>query len=399
MYMKYFLLFCASVMTVDAEKRFHMKQVIILSRHNVRTPLSKFLNIMTPKSWPVWKEKSGHLTAKGALLEGYMGEFFSEWLKKEDLLKNGCPTEDVFYAYANLKQRTKASAKAFVNQAFPNCNIAVHHSNTTDPVFDPIIHNKTASFKNYVVKEMKAHLKTLKLNNSYDFLENILDYKHSKLCEKSHQCNLKTDKNNIIVEPGTKPNLWGPIKIGNSVADAFVMQYYEGFPMNNIAWGYLDNQEQWIQMMQLSSGYHDVIFNNSVVAMDIAKPLIKYIADLCLGQGEVPKVTLLMGHDANMFTLLKGMGFKRYSLIDQHEHIPVGSKIVFQKWYDVVTRRNLLKINFIYQSKSQLRDGTPLSLNNPPQFELLELANCEIDTNGFCLWSNFEYFLRTLISK
>ncbi|XP_026756732.2 glucose-1-phosphatase-like [Galleria mellonella] len=394
---KYFLFFCASITIVNTEKRFYMKQVIILSRHNLRTPLSKYLEIMTPKTWPAWKEKSGYLTAKGALLEGYMGGFFSDWLKEESVLSSGCPAEDVFYAYANIKQRTIASAEAFVNRAFPNCNITIHYSSTVDPIFNPVIHNKTAAFKDYVIKEMKAHLKSLKLNDSYDLLGNILDYNHSKLCETNHQCNLKTDKNNIIVVPDEKPNLWGPIKIGNSVVDAFVMQYYEGFPINIVAWGYLYDQEQWGKIMPLSRGFHNVIFNTSLVAKDIAKPLIKYIADLCLGHNVAPKVTLLMGHDANMYTLLEGMGFKPYSLINQHELVPVGGKIVFQKWYDAVSRQNFLKINFIYQSMKQLRDSVPLSLSNPPQFELLELENCKVDSNGFCLWNVFEDFLKTLI--
>ncbi|KAM3955665.1 glucose-1-phosphatase-like [Aphomia sociella] len=394
---KYFLiLYCASIMVVNTEKRFYMKQVIILSRHSVRTPLSKFLDIMTPNTWPTWKEKSGHLTAKGAILEGYMGEFFSEWFKEEGVLSSKCPTKEEFYAYANYKQRTIASAQAFVNKAFPNCNISIHHSETNDPLFDPVIHNKTNTFKELVINEMKLRLNSLNLNKSYDFLESILDYKHSPLCKRNKQCNMKSDKNTIVVVPDEKPNLWGPLKIGNSVIDAFVMQYYEGFPMTNVAWGHLLNHEEWDAITPTSKGYHNVIFNTSLVARDIAKPLIEYISDLCF-DNNVTKVTLLMGHDANMYTLFKSLKIKPYSLLDQHELIPVGSKIVFQRWYDDLTKQNLLRVNFIYQSIRQLRNGIPLSLKNPPQFKLFELEDCKIDDNGFCLWSEFEKFLKSLI--
>ena len=28
----------------------------------------------------------------------------------------------------------------------------------------------------------------------------------------------------------------GPLKVGNSLVDAFTLQYYEGFPMDQVAW-------------------------------------------------------------------------------------------------------------------------------------------------------------------
>ncbi|KOB65446.1 Glucose-1-phosphatase [Operophtera brumata] len=89
-----------SALILNSEQ-LYLKQVVILSRHNVRTPLSKTLSQSSPKPWPTWNEKPGYLTPKGTLLEGFMGDYFYTWLYQENLLPQGCPSENEFYVYAN----------------------------------------------------------------------------------------------------------------------------------------------------------------------------------------------------------------------------------------------------------------------------------------------------------
>ncbi|KPJ19651.1 Glucose-1-phosphatase [Papilio machaon] len=396
MFTKLLLLVCALSLK-PVESAYSLRQVVILSRHNVRTPLSKNLNELSPKPWPRWNVKSGYLTAKGAYLEGRMGQYFSAWLHKEGLLDGTCPTEELFYAYANAKQRTKASAKSFVEKAFPNCGIKVHFKGESDPVFNPVIHNTTAHFRNIALKDMEARLKHLTLNNSLIFIENILDYRDSEQCKLRKVCDLCADDNSIALNVGYKPNILGPLKVAKSAIDSFVMSYYEGFPMKDVAWDLISDNTQWQLIMAISKGYHDVIFNTTLVANDIASPLIKYMSDVFMNKKENPKVTLVMGHDANILTVLNSMNFKAFTLHKQFEKSPVGGKIVFQKWYDSDSKRNFLKVNYVYQSTQQLREGLDLTLESPPQFVQLELKSCKVDESGFCPWEDFIMFLKTLL--
>lgn len=389
------LLLLAILDLSSSEQIYSLKQVLILSRHNVRTPLSETLAQMTPKSWPNWKEKSGFLTQKGALLEGFMGSFFAAWLNKKGLLPSRCPGENDIYVYANVKQRTKASAKAFINKAFPGCNVTIHHSDSyeIDPIFNPVIHNSSEIFKQIALEQMHTRLKSLQLNNSYEDITDILDYEDSELCRKDKKCDLLTDANKIInVKFGFKPNLLGPLKIGKSVIDSFIMENYEGF---NVAWGQLSDANKWDTLIQLSRGYHDVIFNTTLIARDISKPLLKYMSDIFLNE-TTQRITLLMGHDANIYTILKGMNFKPYTLRKQYEKAPIGGKVVFQRWFDKQNGRDLLKIQYVYQSTKQMRDGMPMTLENPPEFVVLELEECAIDEEGFCLWEDFTKLLNNL---
>ncbi len=42
-----------------------------------------------------------------------------------------------------------------------------------------------------------------------------------------------------------------------------------------------------------------------------------------------PKITVLVGHDSNIASLLTALDFKPYQLHDQNERTPIGGKIVF----------------------------------------------------------------------
>ncbi|XP_052738804.1 uncharacterized protein LOC112047601 [Bicyclus anynana] len=370
------------IVYTSAKPSLKLEQVVILSRHNVRTPLSKNLARMTQQRWPHWNEKPGFLTEKGFLLESYMGKFFAAWLKEEGLLPKQCPSEEDFYVYSNGMERTLQSTHAFLKGSFPNCNITVHHAdiNKPDPIFTPMIHNSTEVFKKIALKEMENILNDQNFNKSYRAMEDILNYNESDCCLIDNDCYLEADKMNIDLVVGMKPKVTGPMKICNEAIDAFLMAYYNGFPLNEVAWGKL-NDKKWSTILEITAGYHNLTFCAKHIARDIAQPLIKYLTNIFLNKNT--KVTLLMGHDANINVLLTEMLFKPYVLDYNFISTPVGGKIVFQKWLDEKLNEYVLKIEYVYQSNDQLRDGTTLSIDCPPQFKILELQHCRTDYRGF----------------
>lgn len=99
-----------------------LEQVLVMSRHNLRTPIvnTGILTEITDKTWPAWDAQSGYLTTKGGALEVYMGHYFREWLDENKLLPDTlCPTgEKELNVYANSLQRTIATAQFFTAGAF-----------------------------------------------------------------------------------------------------------------------------------------------------------------------------------------------------------------------------------------------------------------------------------------
>lgn len=382
----------SGVQAQTAPEGYQLQQVLIMSRHNLRAPLANNGSVLeqsTPGKWPEWDVPGGQLTTKGGVLEVYMGHYMREWLAEQGMVTSGeCPPPDAVYTYANSLQRTVATAQFFITGAFPGCDVPVHHQEkmgTMDPTFNPVITDNSPEFREKAVKAMQTERQGMKLDESYKLLEQITKYTDSPSCKEKKVCSLTEAKDTFTADYEKEPSVSGPLKVGNSLVDAFTLQYYEGFPLDQVAWGEIKTDQQWRVLSQLKNGYQDSLFTSTEVARNVAKPLVKYIDNaLVTDQAKAPKITVLVGHDSNIASLLTALDFKPYQLHDQHERTPIGGKIVFQRWHDKNANRDLMKIEYIYQSSEQLRNADVLSLKSPAQRVTLELKGCPVDTNGFC---------------
>ncbi len=117
---------------------------------------------------------------------------------------------------------------------------------------------------------------------------------------------------------------------------------------------------------------------------------MKYIDNALVTEAaKTPKITVLVGHDSNIASLLTALDFNAYTLPGQYERTPIGGKIVFQRWHDTPANRDLMKIEYVYQSAEQLRNADALTLKTPPQRVTLSLKGCPVDANGFCPMDTF----------
>ncbi|AQS41273.1 MAG: Glucose-1-phosphatase [Candidatus Tokpelaia hoelldobleri] len=380
-----------------APQDYQLQQVLIMSRHNLRAPLASRGSVAeqsTPKNWPHWDTPSGHLTTKGGILEVYMGHYMREWLVQQALIKaNECPAPDSVYVYANSLQRTVATAQFFTTGAFPECSVPVHHQQkmgTMDPVFNPVITDDSTQFSQQAIAAMIAKRDMLQLDDSYRLLEQITDYRASPVCKEKQPCSLAETKDSFSAAYQHEPGVSGPLKTGNTLVDTFTLQYYEGFPLEQVAWNRIQGDEQWQALSKLKNGYQDSLFTSPQVARNVAAPLMKYIENaLVTEQKNAPKITVLVGHDSNIASLLAALDFRPYQLPGQFEHTPIGGKIVFQRWHDSKTNHDLMKIEYIYQSSEQIRNAEPLTPATPAQRVTLELNDCPVDANGFCPMDKF----------
>ena len=382
----------SGVQAQTAPDGYQLQQVLIMSRHNLRAPLANNGSVLeqsTPNAWPEWDVPGGQLTTKGGVLEVYMGHYMREWLAQQEMVKTGeCPAPDTVYTYANSLQRTVATAQFFITGAFPGCDVPVHHQEkmgTMDPTFNPVITDNSPEFREKALKAMETERQGMKLDESYKLLEQMTNYADSPSCKEKKVCSLTDAKDTFSADYEKEPGVSGPLKVGNSLVDAFTLQYYEGFPADQVAWGEIKTDKQWQILSKLKNGYQDSLFTSTEVARNVAKPLVKYIDNaLVTDQAKAPKITVLVGHDSNIASLLTALDFKPYQLHDQNERTPIGGKIVFQRWHNTHDNRDMMKIEYVYQSSKQLRNAEVLSLKDPAQRVTLELKGCPIDANGFC---------------
>ncbi|CQI87923.1 glucose-1-phosphatase/inositol phosphatase [Yersinia rohdei] len=420
------ILMSASTTTFSQDKmvaqnknnNYNLEQVLIMSRHGIRAPLMNYgemLSSATPDKWPEWNTPGGYLTPKGREIEAMMGGYFREWLAENKLLKStGCPTPTSVFTYANSLPRTIGTAQYFLFGAFPGCNVPVTHQKnigSRDPVFNPIITlDITPEFKEQALASINQHVgpggldgMNKRLQPNYDLLSNVLDYKNSPACLVDKKCDLSAQPTQILLVQNKQPGITGPLKLGTGASDAFMLQYYEGFPAKDVAWGRVQTAEEWRKLIEIKNIYHETLFGSPAIAGNAAEKLVGFISSALSPTGDKTpnelaaqkaKLAVLVGHDSNIASLLAAIKTKEYQLPGQYEKTPISGKIVFERWKDIKQNKDLMKIEYVYLSTEQIRNKTPLSLQAPPKRVTLEIEGCPIDTNGFCSMDDFRKALK-----
>ncbi|WP_392563801.1 bifunctional glucose-1-phosphatase/inositol phosphatase [Orbus wheelerorum] len=389
------------------ETQYELKQVVIVSRHGLRAPLTEGADLLinaTPYKWPKWDTTGGFLTAKGGALETYMGHYFNDWFAQHNLVqKNTCPTNEQYYIYTNIVPRTIATGQFFTVGAFPGCDkIKYHHLADLagqDPIFFQKINDNSKEYVTKAVAEIESFINDQNLASSYAKLEEVIDYKNSHDCKVDKQCSLAKLPNKVNLIYGEESSIDGPIHTAFWMVDAFMLQDYEGFPTSQVAWGRIKSDKDWITLAKIRNAYIDAAYLQPMVVNQTIKPMLSHLNTLMPLQqsSDQAKITVLVGHDTTVGPIIRAMGFEDYNLPGQYEKTPIGGKIVFQRWNDKTTGKDLLKVEYVYQSTKQLRNLEKLTLDNPPQRVTLSLNGCQIDANGFCPWVDFKKVLNNLV--
>ena len=374
--------------------KYKLKEVVILSRHNIRSPLStngSALSKMTPHEWTNWSSAASELTLRGGVLETEMGQFFRKWTIETGLFKdNYVPTIDEVNVYANSMQRCIATAQYFSGGFMPVANLRVNHRyvpSKMDPIFFPRLTKSTEAFRTEAMKQINAMggkeglvgiNKSLK--ESYDLIAKVLDMKQSEYYKKGEIKDFVNNDTQITLELNQEPGMKGSLKNANSASDAFILQYYEEPDGMKAAFGHKLTTEDWTKIAKVKDVYGDVLFTAPIVAVNVAHPLLQYMYDELNDKDR--KFTFLCGHDSNIASVDAALGVEEYSLPNSIEKkTPIGSKLVLEKWVDAAGKA-YIAVNIVYQSTDQLKQMSLLDLQHAPQVFSLKLKGLNQNTDG-----------------
>ena len=376
------------------KNQYKLKEVVILSRHNIRSSLSvngSVLQKMTPHQWIKWSAAPSELTLRGGALETIMGQFFRKWTVNEGLFtENAVPTVDEVNFYANSMQRTIATAQYFSSGFMPVANLHINHRFTPskmDPVFFPALTKSSDTFKAQALKEIaamggKKGIVGINegLKDSYQLIEKVLDLKHSPACQSGEVCAFDDYNTQLKLEKGDEPNMKGSLKFANSASDALILQYYEEADAVQAAFGQKLTNADWEKIAKVKDVYGDVLFTAPIVAVNVAHPLLVYMKDELNAKNR--KFTFLCGHDSNIASVNAALEVEEYSLPQSIEKkTPIGSKLVFEKWVDKAGKE-FVAVNIVYQTTEQLRNVSLLNLENPPVVFSLKLKGLQANADG-----------------
>ncbi|MCR4590361.1 MAG: histidine-type phosphatase [Lachnospiraceae bacterium] len=352
---------------------FTLEQAVVLSRHNIRAPLSgagSALATITPHEWFNWSSEASELSVRGGVLETEMGQYFRKWLEAEGLFEpNYMPEDGAVRVYANSKQRTIATAGFFSAGLLPVYNTEVEYHaeyDTMDPVFNPVFTYVSDEYAKDAEAEIhKMYDKTLeKLSDNYDLLSEVIDVTESEDYKNKEFTGFVTDDSEFTFEEGKEPAVAGSLKKATQISDALVLQYYEESDVKKAAFGHDISASDWDAISEIKDVYGDVLFTAPSVAANVAHPLLMEIQNELSTDGR--EFTFLCGHDSNLGSVLAALDAEEYSLPETIEKkTPIGSKLVFCRWKDK-NGKEFISMDIVYQKTDQLRNLTILDQDTPP---------------------------------
>lgn len=378
----------------DFKERYTLKQVVVLSRHNIRSPLSgrrSTLQRITPHEWYQWSSAPSELSLRGGALETMMGQYFRKWLVSEGLMQeNEIPAEGTMRFYANSLQRTIATAQYFSSGMLPVANVRIEHHcplGKMDSVFAPQITDDNEAFKILAQQQiiaMGGEKGMLgigdKMAENYKVLERVLDMNQSKACLEGDTCHFRTDDAHVYLIKYREPGMGGSMRLACQAADALVLQYYEEPDAVKAAFDHVLTWKDWESISAIKDWYGDVLFTAPVVARQVARPLLRTMLEEL--QNDSRKFTFLCGHDSNIGSVLASLEAEEYSLPGTIEKkTPIGCKLVIEKWVDA-KGKPYVALNLVYQSTEQLRNMTLLDLDNPPMIYPIRLKGLNANNDG-----------------
>jgi 4-phytase/acid phosphatase len=355
-----------------------LERVVMVMRHGIRPPTSAVPAPAgyTSETWPSWPVDYGLLTPRGAQGATLLGAADRALYQAHGLFGAGCPEPGSIAVKASGKSRTQKTAEAWQAGFAPGCApAAIEHPGPKDP--DPIFHgldDRPASFDG-----QRAYAEALALAPKGGVALESRTYRPQlELLAKAlgcpaPACPVLTEPTKLVAAAHDRPELVGPLDEGSSISQSFLLEYLEGMPMKDVAWGRATRAEI-AQMLQL----HPLKFKYSnrpdYVARAAAAPLAREIAAALTRAGGA-RLTLLAGHDTNIADV--GGFFRLHWAVPSYpaDDIPPGSALGFEL---LKSAHGALYVRAFYraQTMDQLRELRPLTGAEALYRQYLPIPGC-----------------------
>ena len=386
------------------EQNYTLDQLVVLSRHNIRSPLVSKNSVLTRLTnpdyhWFPWEGTPSHLTPKGERLESKMGDFFNQWLSKKGFVTSYTSDHNTFRFYANAKQRCQVTARQFADAALPGKNPRVEMNvqfDTMDPVFNPQITKISDRFITQAQKEIRE-LFGEDLNkgiaDGYALLERVIDITRAPAYPDT--TSFSQFPSAVGFELYKEPFMTGGLNLACTISDALSLQYYEEPDDKKAAFGHTLTFDDWVTVSSVKEWYGKVLFTAPSVAVNVAHPLLQVI--LSELQNEKRVFTLLCGHDSNIGSVLAALDAEIPDLTGSAEkRTPIGGKLVFE-CFKGADGNHYADLLLVYAKAGQLRAESTLTYDNPPAGIPLKLNGLKENADGLYLLSELEQRLSQAI--
>jgi 4-phytase / acid phosphatase len=416
------------ISTRSAEKpRATLKFVVIISRHGVRSPTGspEQLNQYSAQSWPTWNVPPGYLTPQGARLMTIFGAYYRSYLTQQGLFHaSGCVEATHVSFYSDSDQRTVETGKSLAAGMFPGCptreQSEKHALAERQP--NPLFHSMAAGVgqadRDRAVASIAGRIGNdpASVTEAYrpqlEMLQRILlGCSATPPCQQpGHSASKLLLEIPASLEGGKgdhAADVRGPLSTASTITENFLLEYANGLPMEQVAWGRVD-LATLKQLMALHTAASDLTRRSSYLATSQASNALAHITDTlqqAVTGKEVPgalgelgdRAVILVGHDTNIANIAGTLNLNW--LIDgRRDDTPPGGALVFELWESAETSTYQVRTYYTAQTLDQMRSVRALSLENPPAKANIFIPGCSTGGDGFpCDWKAFEQTLTRAI--
>ncbi len=372
-----------------------LEHVVMLVRHGVRAPLSdEAAATSSVEPWPVWSTPGSHLTPHGREGMRLLGAYDRDRYAAAGLLPSaGCPAPGAITIWTNAVERTIASGEALADGLAPGCGLKVDHLalDQHDPLFAWAGPETPGFDAPAAVAAINAETGggariAAPYRPQLETLETILG------CNRpgaAHPCDLAAEPAAIKVSAdGKSIDVAGPIRVASGAAQVLMLQYLEGFPLDQVGWGRA-SLDKITQVSRLHALLFEVYSRPSYLAPRVARDLARRLMALIGGEESAdtssrPVLSIIVGHDDNIaaITALLGANFQMPGY--GYDDPPIGGALIFEVYRKRGGGERFVRVLYQAQTPDQLRNLQPLDLAHPPALQALKLNSCYESQAGVC---------------
>jgi len=391
-----------------------LEKVVILTRHGVRAAMSspEKLEAASARPWPRFSVPPGHLTANGAALSRLFGSYYREVYASRGLLKPGdC---GAVYYWANVTQRTVATAEALAEGLSPGCASPVHTvgEGQVDPLFDAIgaglAKPDPALARAAVAGRVGGDLAAWSASHrdAIDTLDALL-----MQCQRPCPPDIGPGKARIgeavpgfAAEGGETVGISGPEAFASGVTESLLMAWTDGQDFAALGWKGLD-EETLLRVFALHQAELDLRLRTPYVDQLTSSYLATKIlatlrTDGAAGIGDADsRIVVIVGHDGTLAMLGGLLRLDWTAPGYQPGQIAPGGALVFERWRRADGQR-VIRARFTVQTLPQLRERQALTPISPPAASPLFIPGCSTATAAFdCSLADFGRTVRSAIGS
>ncbi len=402
--------------------------VVAISRHGIRSQTSPLdsanLDTLRPQGFPLWPppaETPGNLSTVGQQNATRLGAWYRDFYAAQGLLppRGSCPAAGTVYVYADVFERTIHTAQGyrdgmFQSEAPPDCGVQVVHSNELpDPYIDTVDANALdprvckidslldhAAF-NTAIGDDTSSLIT-KFSAQLQTLQTVTQCCQPKACSQSSppaSCSLLELPTDISVNAMTGAVAYAAgslFDVADTVTEDFELQYAQGMPDTNCA---TTQGAQCVGWGAIPPGDLSDLTKLHVLNIDLTCRLPSFAQasstnlmwqlvgtmDQTLTGVQNPdtlapvasKFTLFVAHDENLSAIAAFLGGVTWKAegFQQNDPGPAGA-LVFELHKVKQSGQLIVRLFYVIATLDQMRNGTVLTLQTPPQRIPLTIPAC-----------------------